>query len=81
MKLLDRFFRSIIKSGKLVVVDAEGNRHVYGDGEWPYSAIRLHDRKLYRDIVMKTELAVGEAYMDGTLTMEDGTHLRDMLAV
>ncbi|MCB1423791.1 MAG: class I SAM-dependent methyltransferase, partial [Nitratireductor sp.] len=79
MKLLDRFFRSIIRSGKLVVTDVDGNRHVYGDGQGPYAAIGLHDRKLYRDIVMKTELSVGEAYMDGTLTMEDGTHLRDML--
>ena len=79
MKLLDRFFRSIIRRGKLVVTDVEGNRHVYGDGEGVYSAIRLHDRKLYRDIVLRTELSVGEGYMNGTLTMEDGTHLRDML--
>ncbi|WP_075998068.1 SAM-dependent methyltransferase [Salaquimonas pukyongi] len=81
MKLLDRFFRSIIRTGKLVVTDVDGVRHVYGDGGEPFSSIRLHDRKLYRDIVVKTELSVGEAYMDGTLTMEDGTHLRDMLAV
>ena len=41
--------------------------------------MRLSDRKLYRDLVFKSEIAAAEAYMDGTMTFEEGSTVRDFL--
>ncbi len=81
MKLLNRFLSSIIKTGELVVVDAEGRRHLFGDGTTPRAVMKLRDPALYNNMVFKTEMAVGEGYMDGTLTMEEGTSLVDLLTL
>jgi cyclopropane-fatty-acyl-phospholipid synthase len=35
--------------------------------------MRLHDPALHHRLLVKPDLALGEAYMDGTLTVEDGT--------
>jgi cyclopropane-fatty-acyl-phospholipid synthase len=45
------------------------------------AAIRLADRGLHRRILLSPELALGEAYMDGRLTFEEGTTLRDFLTL
>jgi cyclopropane-fatty-acyl-phospholipid synthase len=42
--------------------------------------IQLKDRKLYRSLFLNPELHAGEAYMDGTLTIEKGT-IRDFLVL
>lgn len=41
--------------------------------------MRLTDRTLYRSLVFNSELAAGEAYMNGTLRFEEGSTLRDFL--
>ena len=41
--------------------------------------MRLTDRTLYRSLVFNSELAAGEAYMNGTLRFEEGSALRDFL--
>ena len=38
----------------------------------PDVSIRLHDRKLYTKLFINPELYAAEAYMDGTLTLENG---------
>lgn len=81
MKFLNRFLSSIIKKGDLVVIDIEGVRHSFGDGTLPKAVMHLKDAKLYNDMVFKTEMAVGEGYMDGKLTMEEGTTLQDLLTL
>ncbi len=43
--------------------------------------MRLTDPKLYRTLVFNSELAAGEAYMDGTLRFEEGSTLRDFLTL
>ncbi|MFV2036208.1 MAG: hypothetical protein ACC646_01340 [Paracoccaceae bacterium] len=43
-------------------------------------SIRLHDRKLPRKLYFNPDLALGEAYMDGTLTIEDGS-LADLAGI
>ena len=45
----------------------------------PMYAIRLHDRKLYTKLFINPELYAAEAYMDGTLTLEDGAAIHDFL--
>ena len=62
----------------LTVVDANGVTYRFGDGSGHPIAIKLHDRKLHYKLFFNPELHLGEAYMEGTLTFEEGT-LRDLL--
>jgi len=78
--LLSWGLRKIIIVGKLTVSDAYGRTHAFvGDGE-PSCTVRLRDRSLHRTLVTNPWLRVGEAYMDGTLTIEDGT-LGDLIEI
>ena len=80
MKLLDAMLARVIRTGTLEVIDAEGKLHRYGSTAEPFARVRLHDRALYRSLVWDPDLKAGEAYMDGTLTIEQGT-LRDFLTL
>jgi cyclopropane-fatty-acyl-phospholipid synthase len=71
--LASQLFRRIISIGTLTVIDAGGTTHVFGDGGAPKVTIRLHDRALHHRLLTNAKLFLGEAYMDGTLTVEDGT--------
>jgi len=62
------------------VYDADGTLHEFGPGEnGPTVTIRLHDKKLYMKLFLNPELVAGEAYMDGSLTMEEGSSCYDFL--
>ncbi len=72
--LLDQVFGRLITAGYLQVVDANGKTRRYeGAEDGPHLTIRLHDRRLHTRVFLNPELAVGEAYMNGTLTVEDGS--------
>jgi cyclopropane-fatty-acyl-phospholipid synthase len=80
MKLLSNLLRSFIKRGRMRVIDVGGRVHEFGSGEdGPTVTIRLHDKTLYRRLFLNPELAAGEAFMDGTLTMEDGSTCYDFM--
>ncbi|MEO9526479.1 cyclopropane-fatty-acyl-phospholipid synthase family protein [Roseibium sp.] len=80
MKLLSSLLRSFIKRGRMRVIDLAGTVHEFGSGEdGPTVTIRLHDKALYRSLFLNPELAAGEAYMDGTLTMEEGSTCYDFM--
>jgi cyclopropane-fatty-acyl-phospholipid synthase len=70
---LSRFLDRLICSGRLTVVDAGGGTRTFGPGGTPAVTVRLHDRALAWRLLANPGLAVGEAYMDGTLTIEEGT--------
>jgi cyclopropane-fatty-acyl-phospholipid synthase len=76
VRLLDR----LVRTGTLRLIDANGRTHVFGDGGEPRATIRVHDPALHWRIPLSPSLATGEAYMDGRLTIEDGT-LRDFLGL
>ena len=61
-----------IRIGRLTMIDAAGKRHVFEGGPGPAAAIRLHDRALHWKLLANPRLCVPEAYMDGTLTIEEG---------
>ncbi len=64
----------IVGIGRIRLTDANGNVHeIAGTEDGPVCAIRLHDHALHRTLVTNPWLKVGEAYMDGTLTIEEGT--------
>jgi cyclopropane-fatty-acyl-phospholipid synthase len=79
--LLAYVLRRLIKAGRLTLIDARGRVHRFGmPGAKPAATMRLHDPALHRRLVFAADLALGEAWMDGTLSVEDGT-LHDLLTV
>ena len=78
MFLLAKLLRSFIKRGTLRVIDPGGKSHVFGEGA-PEVTVRLHDRKVPLRIVRNPDLQTGQAYMDGTLTIENGASVHDFL--
>ena len=70
--------RFAIRKGTLTVIDSRGRRHVFGDGTAPRAGIRLHNRWTELKIILNPPVYVGEAYMDGHLSLVDCT-LEDFL--
>jgi cyclopropane-fatty-acyl-phospholipid synthase len=73
--------KSFVCTGTLKVVDADGNVHVFSGAPGPEVTMRLTDRSLYHKLFLNPELHAGEAYMDGRLSFEDGSTLRDFLTL
>ncbi len=72
--ILARFLESLIRQGELTLTDANGVVHRMGDPTTgPIVHIRLHDRKLHIQFWINPRLYVGEAYMNGTMTVEQGS--------
>ena len=65
-------FKTLVQTGRLMVEDARGQRHVFGDGEPPRAGIRIKSRALERRIFFTPKLAIGEGYMDGELEIIEG---------
>ena len=78
--LLARALAQIIRIGRLCVIDAAGRRHVFEGGPGPSACVRLHDPALHWKLLLRPRLSVPEAYMAGTLTIEEGT-LYDFIEV
>jgi cyclopropane-fatty-acyl-phospholipid synthase len=78
---LSHMLKSFIRKGTLVVIDADGRRHSFGGAPGPRVVMRLADKALYRKLVLNPDMAAGEAYTEGTLSFEEGSHLRDFLAL
>jgi cyclopropane-fatty-acyl-phospholipid synthase len=55
------------------VIDTAGKRHVFEGRTGPAVTVRLHERALQDRLLFNPRVAVGEAYMDGTLTVEDAS--------
>ncbi|MEM9845256.1 MAG: cyclopropane-fatty-acyl-phospholipid synthase family protein [Pseudomonadota bacterium] len=70
-KLFDLFLTHLFRSGDLTVTYPDGKTKSYGDGKNGRVGIELKDPTLPRKLVLAPELSVGEAYMDGTLSIEN----------
>jgi len=80
MSIVTNLLRSFVGKGTLVIIDHTGKRQVYSGEPGPTITLRLSDPNILRRFVYDPDLAVAEAYMDGTLTFEDGATPRDLLA-
>jgi cyclopropane-fatty-acyl-phospholipid synthase len=80
MFLIDQMMRRMVRIGTLKVIDAGGKEHLYAGTPSPSATVRINDPKLYLNLFFNPELYAGEAYMDGTLVVEQGS-LRDFLTV
>ncbi len=67
------FLRRFVEFGALTVIDPKGRVHRLQGGDGPSVAVRLHDASVSRAMFRSPALVVGEAYMDGRLTVEEGT--------
>ena len=75
MSLIGRFIDQILPVGSIALLNADGSRETHGPGGGKHVTIRLHDRKAALDIFRNPRLKFGELYMDGRLTIEDGSML------
>jgi cyclopropane-fatty-acyl-phospholipid synthase len=71
--LLAPLLSHFIGIGRLSVIDAAGRRHVFEGSPGPSATVRLHDRALHWTLLLKPRLLVPEAYMEGRLTIEEGS--------
>jgi cyclopropane-fatty-acyl-phospholipid synthase len=70
--LLAHLFDRVVTVGRLRLIDAGGATHTIGSDTPPRIAIRLHDRSLHRKLLLNPQLHLPQAFMDGTLTLEEG---------
>ncbi len=79
-RLLFIFLRRYIRRGSFTVTTAGGSTYTLGDGRVPSVAVRFTTARAQRAVLMDPELKLGEAYMDGSLVVEQGS-IADVLAV
>jgi cyclopropane-fatty-acyl-phospholipid synthase len=81
--LLSRLFERIITIGRLRIIDAGGALHSFNGSAGTSVTIRLHDPALHWKLAVRPRLYFGEAFMDGKLTIEEGSlyDLVDLFAV
>ncbi len=80
MFLLDKMLARVIRTGRLELIDAKGQRHVYEGAPGVRVSVRLNDPTLHHKLFTNPELHAGEAYMDGRLVVEQGS-IRDFLTL
>ncbi len=69
--VLDGMLRQFFVTGALDMTYPDGTTRRYGPAETADAHLTLSDPALPRRLVLSTELALGEAYMDGTATVAD----------
>jgi cyclopropane-fatty-acyl-phospholipid synthase len=81
--LFARLLDHLITVGTLRLHAPGGVSYVFSGAPGPSATMRLHDRSVSRKLFLNPRLYLGEAYMDGTLTVEDGTlyDLIDLLMI
>lgn len=81
---MDRLLRAILSraicAGTLRVTTASGTTFTLGDGSGKPVAIRFNTRAAERGILLDPEMRFGEAYMDGSVVVEEGS-IADVLAI
>jgi cyclopropane-fatty-acyl-phospholipid synthase len=74
--LLAKVLAGVIGQGQLTIIDATGKSHlIQGAQPGPAVTIRVHTWWTGVRLALRSRLAFGEAYMDGTLTVENGADI------
>ena len=76
--ILSKMLERLVRVGELVVVDAAGKTHTFSGAPGPRAAIRFTDRRTEWQVLLRPDPALGEAFMDGRLILEQG-NLYDLL--
>jgi cyclopropane-fatty-acyl-phospholipid synthase len=77
--MLGLLLNRLMRKGTLTVIHSNGKREMFGAGE-PHVTVRFHDRKAIPELVLNPDLKLGELYMDGRVTVENGT-VTDLLGL
>jgi len=77
--MFDRLLARGIEQGCITLIDSSGRAQSFGRGE-PKVTVRLADRATDWELAFNPWLKVGEAYMDGKLTIEQGS-LYDLVEI
>src|SRR5688572_5734145 len=81
---MERFLRlalrHFIQAGHLRLTTAGGKTYSFGDRTGAPVAIRFLTRAAERGVLFDPELRFGEAYMDGSMVVEEGS-IADVLAI
>jgi cyclopropane-fatty-acyl-phospholipid synthase len=72
MALLNRLLDGRIPKGRLTIFGMDGNGHSFGTPApgWPEVTLRLHAANAERRILLNPRLGLGEAYMDGAVSVD-----------
>src|SRR5215510_12307717 len=79
-RLLQTLLGAFIRRGTFKLTTSRGKTLTFGDATGAPVAVRLTTRGAEFGILFDPELKFGEAYMDGTLVVEQGT-IADVLAI
>jgi cyclopropane-fatty-acyl-phospholipid synthase len=74
LTIFTRLIGNLVKRGSLTIRFASGSSETFGAGE-PHYKVRFTDKRVPLDLIRNTRLAIGEAYMDGRIVIEDGSIL------
>ena len=78
--LLAQVLARLLGEGQLTIIDAVGRPHrIEGARPGPSVTLRVHNWWTGVRVALRPRLALGEAYMDGTLTVEEGGDIYDLL--
>src|SRR4051812_6417981 len=75
--MLRQLLGSIMRQGTVTVIRPGAPPLVVGTGA-PHITMRLHDRRALYELGLNPDLKFGELYVDGRMTVEDGS-IRDLL--
>jgi cyclopropane-fatty-acyl-phospholipid synthase len=78
---VDFVLRRVVARGTLEVTDHRGRRHVIGDGGDPKVSIRILDRWFATKLALSPSMTLGESYMNGSLIIEKGGRIYDLLEI
>jgi cyclopropane-fatty-acyl-phospholipid synthase len=78
-RLLKYLLQHYVRRGTLEITTASGSVFTVGEGD-PSVALRFTTRAAERGVLLDPELKFGEAYMDGTLQIAEGS-IADLLAI
>ena len=70
--LLFNFLKRFTNFGTLTIIDSQGRIYEFIGTKSPKITLRLHSKKIERRLYFFPMLALGEGYMDGDITVEDG---------
>ena len=78
--LFKRFLRRLIREGHLAVSVGAQSETVFGNGTGEKVTVHIKDTATVRRLILDTELAVGESYMDGSVSI-DGDDVQGLLGI
>ncbi|MDE2266079.1 MAG: class I SAM-dependent methyltransferase [Alphaproteobacteria bacterium] len=77
--MLGQFLSRIVRRGTLTIVRPSGRQESFGTGE-PQVTVKFHDKRAMSELALNPDLKLGELYMDGRLTVENGD-IADLLSL